>query len=66
MLSRKEIREAAWRKPGWDECVAYTGLYLTYSFQITTDYLHFEITIISDIFLCTTYLFEINSTYVAV
>lgn len=25
LLSRKEIREAAWRKPGWDECVAYTG-----------------------------------------
>ncbi|KFM79908.1 Protein NipSnap, partial [Stegodyphus mimosarum] len=24
LLSRKEIREAAWRKPGWDECVAYT------------------------------------------
>lgn len=21
---RKESREAAWRKPGWDECVAYT------------------------------------------
>lgn len=21
---RKETREAAWRKPGWDECVAYT------------------------------------------
>lgn len=25
LLGRKEIREAAWRKPGWDECVAYTG-----------------------------------------
>ncbi|XP_054715887.1 protein NipSnap-like [Uloborus diversus] len=24
LLSRKEFREAAWRKPGWDECVAYT------------------------------------------
>jgi len=22
--SRKETREAAWQKPGWDECVAYT------------------------------------------
>ncbi|XP_076435171.1 protein NipSnap-like isoform X2 [Babylonia areolata] len=22
--SRKETREAAWRRPGWDECVAYT------------------------------------------
>lgn len=22
--SRKEIRESAWRLPGWDECVAYT------------------------------------------
>lgn len=21
---RKESREAAWRSPGWDECVAYT------------------------------------------
>lgn len=21
---RKESREAAWRAPGWDECVAYT------------------------------------------
>lgn len=28
LLSRKEIREAAWRKPGWDECVAYTGNYV--------------------------------------
>ncbi|XP_015913272.1 protein NipSnap [Parasteatoda tepidariorum] len=24
LMSRKEFREAAWRKPGWDECVAYT------------------------------------------
>ncbi|GIY58902.1 protein NipSnap [Caerostris darwini] len=24
LMSRKEYREAAWRKPGWDECVAYT------------------------------------------
>lgn len=24
LLARREIREAAWRKPGWDECVAYT------------------------------------------
>jgi len=24
MKTRKETREAAWRKPGWDECVAYT------------------------------------------
>ena len=24
LQSRKETREAAWRKPGWDECVAYT------------------------------------------
>ena len=24
LQSRKEIREAAWRRPGWDECVAYT------------------------------------------
>lgn len=21
---RKETREASWRSPGWDECVAYT------------------------------------------
>lgn len=28
LLSRKDIREAAWRKPGWDECVAYTGNYV--------------------------------------
>ncbi|PIK53765.1 hypothetical protein BSL78_09355 [Apostichopus japonicus] len=25
LQTRKDIREAAWRKPGWDECVAYTG-----------------------------------------
>jgi len=24
LQARKETREAAWRKPGWDECVAYT------------------------------------------
>lgn len=24
MQARKETREVAWRKPGWDECVAYT------------------------------------------
>ena len=24
LQSRKETRESAWRKPGWDECVAYT------------------------------------------
>lgn len=24
---RKDIRDAAWRKPGWDECVAHTGIY---------------------------------------
>lgn len=24
LYSRKETRESAWRKPGWDECVAYT------------------------------------------
>ncbi|OTF81854.1 NipSnap-like protein [Euroglyphus maynei] len=24
LQARREIREAAWRKPGWDECVAYT------------------------------------------
>jgi len=24
MARRKEVRETAWRKPGWDECVAYT------------------------------------------
>ncbi|CAG2115548.1 unnamed protein product, partial [Medioppia subpectinata] len=24
LFSRKETRESAWRKPGWDECVAYT------------------------------------------
>lgn len=24
LRSRKETREAAWQKPGWDECVAYT------------------------------------------
>lgn len=24
LLDRKETREAAWRSPGWDECVAYT------------------------------------------
>ena len=24
LQTRKETREAAWRKPGWDECVAYT------------------------------------------
>ena len=24
LVSRKETRESAWRKPGWDECVAYT------------------------------------------
>ncbi|CAG2174504.1 unnamed protein product, partial [Oppiella nova] len=24
LLARKETRESAWRKPGWDECVAYT------------------------------------------
>ncbi|KAI0239360.1 hypothetical protein LSAT2_009921 [Lamellibrachia satsuma] len=22
--SRKQVRAAAWAKPGWDECVAYT------------------------------------------
>ena len=25
---RKQIRESAWRKPGWDECVAYTGKFV--------------------------------------
>ena len=25
LQSRKEVREAAWARPGWDECVAYTG-----------------------------------------
>lgn len=24
LQARKENREAAWRSPGWDECVAYT------------------------------------------
>jgi len=24
LQARKETREAAWRSPGWDECVAYT------------------------------------------
>ena len=24
LQSRKEVREAAWRRPGWDECIAYT------------------------------------------
>uniref|UniRef100_T1J6G8 NIPSNAP domain-containing protein n=1 Tax=Strigamia maritima TaxID=126957 RepID=T1J6G8_STRMM len=24
LKTRKEVREAAWQKPGWDECVAYT------------------------------------------
>lgn len=24
LQDRKECREAAWRSPGWDECVAYT------------------------------------------
>jgi len=24
LKTRKETREAAWQKPGWDECVAYT------------------------------------------
>lgn len=24
LQTRKITREAAWRKPGWDECVAYT------------------------------------------
>lgn len=24
LQKRKDIRESAWRKPGWDECVAYT------------------------------------------
>lgn len=24
LQERKEIRESAWRSPGWDECVAYT------------------------------------------
>lgn len=24
LQARKETREAAWKKPGWDECVAYT------------------------------------------
>jgi len=24
LQERKETREAAWRSPGWDECVAYT------------------------------------------
>ncbi|XP_029648532.2 protein NipSnap homolog 1 isoform X1 [Octopus sinensis] len=24
LQTRKETREAAWRRPGWDECVAYT------------------------------------------
>jgi len=24
LQTRKEVREAAWRRPGWDECVAYT------------------------------------------
>jgi hypothetical protein len=25
LQTRKETREMAWSKPGWDECVAYTG-----------------------------------------
>ena len=25
LQSRKEVREAAWMRPGWDECVSYTG-----------------------------------------
>ncbi len=25
LQSRKEIRETAWQRPGWDECVAHTG-----------------------------------------
>ena len=25
LQTRKETREAAWQRPGWDECVAYTG-----------------------------------------
>lgn len=25
LQTRKETREAAWSRPGWDECVAYTG-----------------------------------------
>lgn len=23
--NRKDVREAAWRKPGWDDVVSYTG-----------------------------------------
>ena len=26
LQTRKETREAAWSRPGWDECVAYTGI----------------------------------------
>ena len=25
LQTRKTVREAAWRRPGWDDCVAYTG-----------------------------------------
>ncbi len=27
LQSRKEVREAAWLRPGWDECVGHTGMY---------------------------------------
>lgn len=27
---RKTVRDAAWRKPGWDECVAHTGNLIIY------------------------------------
>ena len=30
--SRKQVRAAAWAKPGWDECVAYTGEHKTWFF----------------------------------
>ena len=28
LAARKDVREEAWRKPGWDEIVAYTGAYM--------------------------------------
>ena len=27
LQARKDTRETAWTKPGWDQCVAYTGKY---------------------------------------
>ena len=45
---RKTVRDAAWRKPGWDECVAHTGN-LNHILIVSLNYFYDYIFILSHI-----------------